>query len=371
MSPKVKERNTELRKKHAFYRKKLYKANKKISKLKKEVTDLKTVTQFLRQSQLVSDSTTDHLEKCFDSVPQLLMRRYLKNIKNNTTTHEEYPILLKQFAATLQFFSAKAYDFVRNEFALSLPHQATIRKWFANVACNPGYVDIAFDTLKIKSEEAKNLGRDLVCSVIIDEMSIKKQIEFTDNKIWGYVDIGIPCENDELLEATEAFVIMVVSHQSHWKIPIAYFFIRSLSGREKANIVNETLIRLFEVGVITMSITCDGPSCNFTMLKELGCCLEDIQNMKTYFFHPADPNRKVYCILDPCHMLKLFRNNLASLQEFIDPNGEKVCWKYIQHLYEFQESQNIYVANKLRKAHMEWYKQKMKVSMLLIIFEIS
>lgn len=96
----------------------LYKANKTTSKLKKEVTDLKTITQHLRQSTLVSERTTDHLEKCFDSVSQLLVRRYLKHITNSPTIYEEYPVLLKKFSANLQFFSAKAYDFVRNEFAL-------------------------------------------------------------------------------------------------------------------------------------------------------------------------------------------------------------------------------------------------------------
>lgn len=59
------------------------------------------------------------------------------------------------------------------------------------------------------------------------------------------------------------------------------FLYNILSDRTKANIVNETLIRLFEVGTITMSITCDGPAGNFSMLNVLGCCLEDSHS--TYF----------------------------------------------------------------------------------------
>lgn len=41
-------------------------------------------------------------------------------------------------------------------------------------------------------------GRHLICSLMLDEMSIKKQIEFDGKRVWGYVDIGIPVENDEL-----------------------------------------------------------------------------------------------------------------------------------------------------------------------------
>lgn len=196
---------------------------------------------------------------------------------------------------------------------------------------------------------------------MLDEISIKKQIEFDGKRVWGYVDIGIPIENDELTPASEALVLMVVSHQSSWKIPIAYFLIKSLSGKEKANIIKESLIRLHEVGVHIVSITCDGPSSHFTMLKELGCVLDDVHNMQTWFEHPS-AEHKVYCVLDVCHMLKLFRNNLASLKQIMDPEGQLISWKYIADLHELQEQENFSFANKIKKSHIEWYKQKMKVS---------
>lgn len=81
----------------------------------------------------------------------------------------------------------------------------------------------------------------------------------------------------------QRYVIIIVSHQSHWKIPITYFFTRSLSGRNKSNFVNQSLVCLFEVGTITMSITVDGPFGNFAILIELGSCLEGIYSMKTFF----------------------------------------------------------------------------------------
>lgn len=195
---------------------------------------------------------------------------------------------------------------------------------------------------------------------MFDEMAIKKQIEFDGKRMWGYVDIGIPIENDELIPASEALVIMVVAHQKSWKIPIAYFLIKSLSGKEKANIINECLIRLFEIGITIVSITCDGPSSHLTMFKELGCLLEDVHNMQPYFLHPTDGS-KIYCLLDVCHMLKLFRNNWASLQVILDPEGKPISWNYIKELYLLQEKENFSFGNKLKRSHIEWYKQKMKV----------
>ena len=82
--------------------------------------------------------------------------------------------------------------------------------------------------------------------------------------------------NDELHPASEALVILVVATQGYWKLPIAYFLIKSLSGKEKANVIAESLTRLSTAGVTITSVTCDGPSAHFTMLKELGYNFDDV-----------------------------------------------------------------------------------------------
>ena len=97
---------------------------------------------------------------------------------------------------------------------------------------------------------------------------------------------------------------MLVCLNSNWKVPCGYFLINGMTGDERANIINQCLLKLHDVGVSVVSVTCDGPSCNFSMMKALGLTLEP-QNMKSWFLHPADPQLRVYVILDVCHMLKL------------------------------------------------------------------
>lgn len=135
---KLKKRNEELKKKHEVYQKRFYKTNKQLKLFKVKVNNMKAVIEFLKKETIISSNASDHLEKTFDSVPHLLMRRYLKNVQNETISHEKYPPVLRQFAATLQFYSNKAYEEVRKQFQLSLPHPATIRRWYKNVDCNPG-----------------------------------------------------------------------------------------------------------------------------------------------------------------------------------------------------------------------------------------
>lgn len=145
--------NIGLKQSQVVYRKKLYKAKQRIIKLTKKVNSLEMVINHLKQQNLVSENVLDHLGKTFEGIPQLLISRYLKNVQNKSATRESYPAVLREFAATLQFYSCRAYEYVRKVFALALPNQSTIRKWYSNIDCSPGYITSAFNALKIKVNE--------------------------------------------------------------------------------------------------------------------------------------------------------------------------------------------------------------------------
>lgn len=50
---------------------------------------------------------------------------------------------------------------------------------------------------------------------MLNEKSIKKQIEFDDKKIWAFVNYGTHTENYELEPGTEVLVLVVVCHQNY------------------------------------------------------------------------------------------------------------------------------------------------------------
>ncbi|KAL3206525.1 hypothetical protein MRX96_039996 [Rhipicephalus microplus] len=70
---------------------------------------------------------------------------------------------------------------------------------------------------------------------------------------------------------------------------------------------------------------------------------------------------KVFVILDACHMIKLVRNCLGSVNHLTDIQGRKVKWSYIEALEALQQKEGLHLGNKLTKVHLEWAKQKMKV----------
>ncbi len=126
---------------------------------------------------------------------------------------------MKEFAVSLHFYSAKAYNFVRK--SLHLPHPTTIRSWAADVACEPGFLTATINSLagKLASDgESK-------CGLILDEMSIRKETlwDRKNQKFVGNVDYGTMKGEDPDNIATNVLVIMASGLKKSWQMPIGYF----------------------------------------------------------------------------------------------------------------------------------------------------
>ena len=87
----------------------------------------------LHEKQLISSGGTEMLEKTFSGVPAKVLTRIIQNKKSGKLSRESYDHVLQSFALTLNFYSAKAYQYVRKTFDCALPHPATIRKWYRGI----------------------------------------------------------------------------------------------------------------------------------------------------------------------------------------------------------------------------------------------
>ncbi|GFO07766.1 THAP domain-containing protein 9 [Plakobranchus ocellatus] len=166
----------------------------------------------------------------------------------------------------------------------------------------------------------------------------------------GFVDIGNGVFDDSAPPATDALVLMAVAVNSSMKVALGYFLINGLSGTERANIIKTYILKLHDVGVRVISLACDGPSCHFSMLKQLGACLEgnDPNKFETSFPHPASADDRIYVLLDVCHMLKLFRNAFAVCGLFRDRNNQIIRWGYLEDLHKIQEREGLHLQKSFR-----------------------
>lgn len=214
-----------------------------------------------------------------------------------------YSPLMKQFAHTLYFYSPKAYNFLRKQFVL--PNGRTIRKWLSSLNCHPGILGEVLEFLKKEVHDKPHFKN---CALIMDAMSIRKQVLWDNNegRYFGNVDYGGLIDTDFEMPATEALFLQIVSYTNNFKCPVAYFLTNKADAYLQTQIIMACLRSLYEVGITVRSVTSDGTNVNISTYNNLGCNIE-YDELKPYFAHPSDPSVRVYCILDVCHMLKLAR----------------------------------------------------------------
>jgi len=255
-------------------------------------------------------------------------------------------------------------------FCLALPHPSVVRSWYRSINGEPGFTRESFEVLKLHANSAGQKGNRIICNITMDEMAIRKQIEYDGTQFRGYVDHGTGNnDSDSLPVATEALVLMVVPLNCSWKIPIGYFLINSLTAEEKANLVREAIVRLNDINIEVVCLTCDGAPNNMSMFTELGASV-NTENFKSHFPHPCNPTKVVNVMLDVCHMLKLLRNTLGT-QDIFDGRDGVIKWEFVDRLYKLQEKEGLRLGNRLKSEHINWKSNIMKVRLAAQVISSS
>jgi len=132
----------------------------------------------------------------------------------------KYSPAIRSFTLTLQFYSAKAYSFVRKTFNKLLPHPAILKKWYSVIEGEPGFTHEAFIAIKTKILQS---SQPIICNIAIDEMAVRKQISFLNGRFYGGVNLGTGLENcnsDNIQETANALVFLPIGINGHWKVPV-------------------------------------------------------------------------------------------------------------------------------------------------------
>ena len=338
-------------------RKKLRNLERRKVRLEKKVCDLNSIIAEITKKFNLSEEFSSTLTAAGTGVAELFTR--IDGRSKGKKVRKISPGI-RVFALNLHFYSPKAYNYVRKAFSDCLPHPRTLRSWYHSVNAEPGLTSESFEILKNKVAELKKQNKDAPVALIIDEMAIKQQVQYFNGKAYGHVDNGTGIEEEFPDIAVDAFVLMVVSYNSFFKIPVGYFFSAGLSANSKKNMVVTCIQELHKIGIKVKSLTFDGASSNLAMAKQLGCSFKN-EDLKSSFVNPADSTEKIQIFLDPCHMLKLIRNLFGEYSYLKDDQGNGIKFSYIQNLHLLQEKYGLHLRNKLRKTHIEFKKKKMNV----------
>lgn len=156
---------------------------------------------------------------------------------------------------------------------------------------------------------------------------------------------------------------MVVAVNDNWKLPIGYFLVNSLNSSQKAELVKHALNLLFGIeNLNVINLTFDGCSTNVTMSQLLGCNF-NVDSLNTSFIFNAinNQNHEIAVLLDSAHMVKLIRNAFGEKRKFLDSANNIIDFDFIHRLFLLQEKEGCHLANKLKKQHLFYYNQKIKI----------
>ncbi|KAL4092136.1 hypothetical protein QTP88_026692 [Uroleucon formosanum] len=163
------------------------------------------------------------------------------------------------YCLTLQYYSPKAYTYARKVFNNLLPGPRTLRRWYMVVDGNPGFTAEAFEAISKQAKE--NI---VCCNLVIDEMCIRQHVEMnSQKKMYGFINMGAEYayDRDNIQLAKNGLVFLAVGINGCWKMPIAYFLIDGLNGKECANLLmkaidllNETVASLVSFNILASQI---------------------------------------------------------------------------------------------------------------------
>lgn len=285
----------------------------------------------------------------------------------------KYPEAVRQFCLSMNYKSPKAYAFLRETFNDHLPHPVTICSWYANsdLHTEPNTInEKCLDILKNKVDEKAKIGEKLICSIMFDEMSIRKHIQWSnsEHKFIGYYtgtknDNVEPAQENQTKKSdvtNQALVFIVRGVNSDFQLPIAYHLITSLEANEKKKMVEELLEKVIDCGVVVSSITFDGFYANKRMCTLMGADLKiNSPGFKPYI---SFKGQRICIFFDACHMVKLARNKLSMKEILLDDDGKEIKWKHFEDLVQMSD-RGFTFAHRMTRSHIEWKNKRMKVDL--------
>lgn len=303
--------------------------------------------QMIKDNDLLRVLYTDHLEK------------YSENVRH--------------FCISLHFYSPRAYNYLRKIFNNHLPHPKTIQKWYAHsdVRGDPGIHEDHMNKLKsIAAEFKERNNRELLCSLVFDEINIRQQIFWSMQQFCfdGYTNYERDHEHRTIAKQAIAFILNGIDISLEF--PVAYFFIDTLKATERRHLLQDIITAVTECNVIVTNVTFDGYAPNFLMCEMFGANLNVFSSdFQPFFLNPIS-NRKIFIFLDPCHMEKLLRNALGTKKVFYYGQNNKIEWRFIESLYNFSKANGM-STHKLTKKHIQWERNSMNVAIACQTFSES
>ena len=273
----------ELKMKLEEKKKKIKILQQKVRRKQNKISTLTELISDLTSRKMINNDAASNLNENFSGLTFEVIKNHLFN-KDREPRGRRHNDEAKKYALTLNFYSPRAYEYVRSVFAL--PHARSLTDWTSSVNCDAGLFQDVFIQLKNIVNENPTYAD---CSLLCDAMSIKENIfysKFTGN-YEGYINYGKDIVvADENVVAKEALVLMLVSHRGHWKYPVGYVLIDQIKADVLHSLLSRTLDLCILHDLLVRSVTMEGTSTNLRAMQLFGCKLgKSLQHIDGSFMY--------------------------------------------------------------------------------------
>lgn len=270
--------------------------------------------------ELKSNAVNDFPE---GSAIQLLFQEQLKQSQCKTPKQMRWHPLMIRWCLGLYHSSPSAYDFVRKSCFLKLPHKSTLLDYSIYTSPQSGFNPDVIHRLYEEADIANLKDHQKNVSLLFDEMKIHSELVYNEStgKLIGFVELGSINEAFQQMEnslqsssgtdieekaiATNVMTFMVRGIYTNLQFSFGFFPSNSLKADMLFPCVWEAVFILESIDLKVRCFVSDGASCNRTFYK--------IHSLPGEPFHFAKnlacPQRKIYFICDPPHLIKTVRNN--------------------------------------------------------------
>jgi hypothetical protein len=212
-------------------RRKVRSLNQRNKLQQQKINHLSELVAELKHKNLLEQEPADILTKCFDGTILQVLKNELNN-EGKAKGRRRYSQEVKQFALALFYYSPQAYEYCRTIF--TLPNVSSIRNWLGNIEVNPGFLTNVIDVAAVSGEKEFCL--------IIDSMSLHKQIAYEIGHYTGFCDYGGVVAEDTDAVASEALVFLLVPLRGLTvQYPVGYFLVEKISAQVQAELVRTVL----------------------------------------------------------------------------------------------------------------------------------
>lgn len=257
----------------------------------------------------------------------------------------------------------------------NLPSPSTLQSYTGRYTGSVGFGPLVKKRLELLASTLSPI--EMIGSVSLDESTIAPGEEYDrpTQQFIGGVDMGGIVPNskegtDEAREANKVLAFEFTGLTKHYKVPIAFYFVRELTAEELLALLLEVIKQLEALGYKVFRVCTDNLSTNrklFTLLNngtlshvvrhpvQSGATEEEIRD---YGFRP------LFLCFDYCHVLKNVKHQFFDRNFHI--NGEMVTAKFLKTIFQQQSGELLVLLRGMTCKHMNptsVEKQKVKPAM--------